>query len=344
MNKLVLTDIHLTDNILDSYRWKIFDTLVALCNKYNIKELILLGDITEKKNNHEARLVNAMIDHIGYLIKSTKLNNLIILCGNHDYIDISNPFFKFLNFILSTLTEQCNVYFIDAPTKIKEDLYIPHYYNDFKEISNKYSFCDNLFLHHSFNGIKLRNGIYEDNSNDINNLNYIKFNNCYSGHIHLAQSYKNVDYIGSPYATKFGDENKGRVLLIIGDKKEYINLPIYVKKIDVKITNKEEIQKYDIKKDDQVKVEIALTLQNSYEYSDIVKDIKKYVEEKDAILISIQGKVLQESKTNDKSDVKNTSKLNNIDIIKRFCRAKQLSNTFLFAAYNALNEFDYNKN
>mgnify|MGYP001616866854 FL=1 len=75
-----------------------------------------------------------------------------------------------------------------------------------------------------------------------------------------------------------------------------------------------------------------------------MKDIKKYVEEKDAILISIQGKVLQESKTNDKSDVKNTSKLNNIDIIKRFCRAKQLSNTFLFAAYNALNEFDYNKN
>ena len=100
MSQLVISDLHLTDNNLDSYRWKIFDVLVELCNKYNVKELIILGDITEKKNDHSSELVNKILDNFYYLCQKTKLCNLNILCGNHDYIDSNTPFFKFLQYFI----------------------------------------------------------------------------------------------------------------------------------------------------------------------------------------------------------------------------------------------------
>ena len=341
MSKLILSDLHLKGNDLDSYRFKIFDVLVELCNKYGVKELIMLGDITEKKNNHEARLVNAIVDNINYLVESIRLSNLIILCGNHDYTDIANPFFKFLD---SSLTNLCKIYFVTEPTKINEDLYIPHYYNDFKEISKKYSFCDNLFLHHSFNGVMLRSGSCEDKGNNVNDINNIKFNNCYSGHIHLAQTYKNIEYIGSPYATKFGDNNQGRVLLIKDGKKEYIRLPRFVHKIDVKLTNGEDIKKYDIEEGDQIKVEINLTLQNCHEYESSVTFIKKYIEGKKAILTSIQGKVTQDITKTEENIIKSNEKLNNNQIIERFCKSKQLPNNYFFIANDAMKGFVYNEN
>ena len=338
--KLIISDLHLTDNINDEYRWKIFDYLIYLCNKYIIHELIILGDITEKKDTHSSKLLHLMINHFIRLTELCKVSSINILCGNHDYIDSNNPYFLFLNKID---TFNCNINFIYKPTKIVEDLYIPHYYTDFSEISKKYSFCNNLFLHHSFNGIMLRSGSYEDKGNDSNNLTNIKFNNCYSGHIHFQQTYKNIEYIGSPYAIKFGDNNKGRVLLIKDGKKKYINLPRFINKIDVKLTNPEEIRTYDILEQDQVKVEINLTLQNCHEYSDMVQYIKKYVEDKGATISSIQGKLIQD--VNITNTIVNTvGKLDSNEIIKRFCNNKQLPNNYRFIANNALNGFTYSEN
>ena len=37
--KLIISDLHLTDNIDDEYRWKIFDYLIYLCDKYNVHEI-----------------------------------------------------------------------------------------------------------------------------------------------------------------------------------------------------------------------------------------------------------------------------------------------------------------
>ena len=338
--KLVISDLHLTDNINNEYRWKIFDILMALCDKYNIYELIILGDITEKKDDHSGKLLNSVVENFIRLSELCKLSTINILCGNHDYVDNNIPYFKFLD---KLDISNCNIHFIYKPTKIAEDLYIPYYYNNFSEISKKYSFCNNLFLHHSFNGIMLRNGSYEDKGNDISNLSNIKFNNCYSGHIHLQQTYKNIEYIGSPYAIKFGDNNKGRVLLLKDGKKEYINLPRFINKIDVKLTNPEEIRTYDILEQDQVKVEINLTLQNCHEYSDMVQYIKKYVEDKGATISSIQGKLIQD--VNITNTIVNTvGKLDSSEIIKRFCQNKQLPNQFLFTANNALKGFTYSDN
>ena len=338
MKTLILGDLHLTDRNEDNYRWSIFNWLEQ---QIDINNLIILGDICENKDKHSSILVNTLINKFNCLInKCNKLSTINILCGNHDYIDSNNPYFSFLNKIDAF---NCNINFIYKPTKIVEDLYIPYYYTDFSEISKKYSFCDNLFLHHSFNGIMLRNGSYEDKGNDSNNLTNIKFNNCYSGHIHLQQTYKNIEYIGSPYAIKFGDNNKGRVLLLKDGKKEYINLPRFINKIDVKLTNPEEIRTYDILEKDQVKVEISLTLENCHEYSDILQCIKKYIEDKGAIVSSIQGKLIQD--VNVTNTIVNTVvKLDSNEIIKRFCISKQLPNNYLFIANNALKGFKYIEN
>ena len=43
---ILIADLHLTDNPLEEYRWKVFDWLEDLKEEYDIDDIFLLGDIT----------------------------------------------------------------------------------------------------------------------------------------------------------------------------------------------------------------------------------------------------------------------------------------------------------
>ena len=72
----------------------IFDWLVKQQQKHKVDATFILGDLTDRKDNHSSALVNRVIDEL------LKLKPPVyILRGNHDGIDPNNPFFRFLQTI-----------------------------------------------------------------------------------------------------------------------------------------------------------------------------------------------------------------------------------------------------
>lgn len=323
-NKLVITDFHFTCNPLDFYRWEVFTTLRNYIKDYNIHTLIILGDICEDKDNHSYRLPNTFIKELESL--GRYLEEIIILCGNHDYIDQNVPYFKFLDLkILYPIYNKTLVRFITKPTMIKDDLFVPYAYANFEEVSNSYKSCDTLYLHHSFEGVLSRYD-YKLHGLSETSLDNIKFNRCYSGHIHLAQSYGKVEFIGAPYAIKYGDNNCGRCLIINQDKYMYMPIKATIQKHDVKINNIEALKEYDIKENDQVKVVFDLSLSNCFEYEEIKKYINDYIKAKKAILTSVKGNLITDVVISvDKAVVKQNIMISDEDRIKQLCVDKNLN-------------------
>src|SRR5271170_7219973 len=95
-NILITSDIHLTDNHRDDYRWKLFPFLAEQIEKHNVHYLLCLGDVTETKDGHKSSLVNRVVDEFKWLVDTYKIQ-LFILKGNHDFIDPNLPYFRFLD-------------------------------------------------------------------------------------------------------------------------------------------------------------------------------------------------------------------------------------------------------
>lgn len=319
-NKLVITDFHFTCNPLDFYRWEIFTTLKNCIKEYDIHTLIILGDLCEDKDNHSYRLPNMFINQLEQLCSN--LESVIILCGNHDYVDYNTPYFKFLD---DKLLGKAHIKFITKPVMLDNDLFVPHAYIDFENISTYWKFCDVLYLHHSFEGVLSRYD-YKLHGLSETSLDNIKFNRCYSGHIHHAQSYGKVEFIGAPYAIKYGDNNCGRCLIINQDKYMYVPIKAAIQKHDVKINNIEALKEYDIKENDQVKVVFDLSLSNCFEYEEIKKYINDYIKAKKAILTSVKGNLITDVVISvDKAVVKQNIMISDEDRIKQLCVDKNLN-------------------
>ena len=89
---IITSDLHLTDRARDEYRWELFPWLIELVEETGSDEVLILGDLTDAKNNHSAELVNRMVKELTNLPA-----HVYVLKGNHDYVDPDQPFFGFLN-------------------------------------------------------------------------------------------------------------------------------------------------------------------------------------------------------------------------------------------------------
>jgi predicted phosphodiesterase len=94
MPSLIAADLHLNDSPRDDYRHRFLRTFRDLCRTHRINTAIVLGDLTDKKDNHCAELVNAVADHF-YRLEGI-CQNIIVLRGNHIYISPDHPFFVVL--------------------------------------------------------------------------------------------------------------------------------------------------------------------------------------------------------------------------------------------------------
>ena len=210
MSALAIADLHLNSKNRDGYRHLFMRNFPKLVQKHKPDWTIILGDLTDEKDKHDAWLVNRIVDYIAEL---RELSRVIVLRGNHDYIDVEDPFFQFLSHL-------DRVSFISRPTLVKLDdmgqcMFLPHARNYQREwgdavYEKKFNW---IFAHNTFEGASAGHGRRLDGIP----TKTLGSNRVISGDVHVPQSFENITYVGAPYTINFGDDYKPRVLLI--DKK-----------------------------------------------------------------------------------------------------------------------------
>jgi predicted phosphodiesterase len=272
MTALVTADIHLTDKARDDYRWGLFSWLRDQAEKEEASEVLILGDITDAKDRHNAKLVNRLTDSIAAV---SEVARVILLRGNHDFLDPDNPFFRFTSYLE-------NVVYVSSNRVLKlsigRSLFVPAGSTwDGTVFANDIRY---LFAHTTFAGSEAENGTLLPGI-DPRILRESFKGACYSGDIHVPQRInKQIEYIGAPYHIKFGDRYKPRVLVIGNNGKTsdlYYPAP---KKHVVDIDRPEELDRLKIKADDQVKVRCYLRRADYVKWRDIRQEIRDIAEQK----------------------------------------------------------------
>jgi DNA repair exonuclease SbcCD nuclease subunit len=244
---LVTADLHLNDLSRDAYRhdW-MRNILPSLLRKYKAERLIILGDLTDSKDEHNAWLTNSIVDHLSAI---TKICPVVILMGNHDYVEADCPFFEFLGKI-EGLT------WIGIADGLRPGgLYLPHtpnYKRDWKGLDFKG--FDYIFAHQTFQGAK----VGPRKLDGIPTIIFPRNARVISGDIHVPQSFGPVTYVGAPYTIDFGDDFNPRVLLLDNVGVRSLPSPGPQKRL-VEIPNSLEHARYShLSKGDILKVRVTI--------------------------------------------------------------------------------------
>jgi len=217
---LITGDWHLDSQARNKYRHTFVEqTLPEMIKDLHIHRLIILGDLCQDKDRHNAELVNRVVNQIS---KLSRLCQVIILQGNHDYIDPTNPFFAFLARI-------SDVMWINKPTFIGSELFLPHTRDyqkdwngvDFQRAIFRGSGFDRIFAHQTFAGANVGPRTLDGIPLSV----FPEEVEVISGDIHVPQKIENLRYVGAPYTINFGDNYKPRVLVLRSDKITTLPVP-----------------------------------------------------------------------------------------------------------------------
>ena len=254
---VITTDLHLTANPRDEYRWRLFPWLEELLNKvpHPVQDLFILGDLTEEKDGHNSLLVNRVVDSLVHLYRASGLTTIWILRGNHDGIDPETPYFRFLSHFPY-------IRFVHKPTEMelgnRDYLLLPHSRNpeeDWKELNFKnYNF---ILMHNTVTGAVAENG------QPLTGVHRAWFHTVqgkvFSGDVHVPQAVGNVEYVGAPYPIRFGDKFEPRVVMYLDHVRQPDPHPKNIARHRVTVKSAEELHKLKCKPGDQIKVRLALS-------------------------------------------------------------------------------------
>jgi DNA repair exonuclease SbcCD nuclease subunit len=285
MSTLVTADLHLTDNPRDSYRHDAMETLRNIAVEQKANRVLLLGDLTEEKDRHGAWLVNRVVDH---LYELSRICEVIVLTGNHDYLLADSPFYQFTRRIEG-------IRWINQPTRLEwrslgACLFLPHTPNwqrDWEGVPLDDN--DWVFAHQTFKGTVSDNGHVLEHGVPTN-----IFGKCQviAGDVHTPQKVGNyITYVGAPYTVDFGDDYEPRVLMLGVTPKGYSQ----VQSIPVPGAQKRLIEfdgLLDVHKGanegDIVKVRVKLKDNDYARWAEIRQDVKAVCEKLGLIVHMIQ--------------------------------------------------------
>lgn len=275
---LITSDIHLSDRPRDAYRFGLFRWLRKQQEKYKVEALFCLGDLTDSKDRHSAKLVNALVDGLKCL-----RGPIYILKGNHDYVDPDNPFFRFLN-------ELDGVTFITHTMGVSDIHCIPHQ-PDQAALDTAFLSAPEgglVFCHQTFTGAISETGRALTGLSLPPN----KAMGVYSGDIHVPHVVNtpngNVTYIGAPYHIHFGDEYTPRVLLLNTDLKATdLHYPS-PQKVSKTIRHPSELD--TLTAGTQVKLTVELTRAELVEWANLKKQVLDYCKSRQLEVYGIELK------------------------------------------------------
>jgi len=278
MKTLNLSDLHFDEGKEAEYRWGIFPWLSENIIKHRIKRLLILGDLTEKKDNHSSDLVNRLVTSFTAL-RSLLDTEIIILKGNHDYDkDDTKPFFGFLNSMSDVIK------YISMPEVQGDEIFLPH--TKYPEVAwSKYvnfSGIKTAYMHQHVNGARFANNYVSDKGSKIDDI-VPKGIRIYAGDIHLPQNIgSRFTYVGAPYSVDYGDHYNGRgIITEKGEDDEYI-YPDFLIKWSITINKVEELyeDEREFQAGDRIKVKLKLHPSDYCMWHQKRDEIIKFLEEK----------------------------------------------------------------
>lgn len=291
MSVLVTADLHLSANPRDAYRHDFQKQLRKLVKQHAVDCVLILGDLTELKDNHGAELVNRTVDHF-YRLR--RLCEVGIIKGNHDYEHEAHPFFEFVKRLgIYWYNDPCDVPDLmpKAVAELGKVLLMPHARGLTRSPSTKKNY-DFVFTHLTFNGAKDGKQVLKGVPCDLFGQGPV-----YSGDIHTPQKLGNVTYVGSPYTIDFGDRFDPRVLLFEDGKVTSIPVKGKQKRL-VELTSLAELEPGSVPiryvaEGDIIKVKYLITPENRANWQNIQAKIREWGERKGLLVHTIQPVMLE---------------------------------------------------
>lgn len=258
------SDLHLTAREADEYRWAVFPFLAKVAKAYGTRLVVLGGDIVDKKDNHPAALVDRLVNEF----KRYALDWVIVM-GNHDYVEPTQPFFGFLDNLP-------NVQYVREPTTTSiagmHCLLIPHNrdWHSTSDWRKRHDLSgangkpyDYIIAHQTFAGCKASNG-QEMQGVPLSTVSLKATGGApvLAGDIHVPQTIGNVTYVGSPHPVNFGDHFVPRVLVVDRDGTTPVEHSACPARVMLKLTSSDvESWKFteSLYEADQCKVQLTLT-------------------------------------------------------------------------------------
>jgi len=322
---LLTTDLHLSEKTEDQYRFDLFPWIIKhFRNK--VDTVIILGDLTDRKNYHADFFVNKVVDCIRSLAKHF---DVYLLCGNHDYdVDPTQPFFGFLG-------KYKRVTYISTPTIYQNRLFLPHSRKpgeDWGILSKpEMESVDVIFMHQTFRGSVSESGRVLEG---ISPHRFRRFE-CpiFSGDIHVPQQLDPITYVGCPYHIHYGDKFEPRVLLLNRRfETQDVQFPA-PRKFMLDLDHGKDLYKMrrKLQSGDRAKVRIHLP-RSEFGSWPIHRDrVRKTAKKIGIILHSVTLKELHSTNKNDDKRIKNETKIRtHAETFDAFCTkyeiGKDLSN------------------
>jgi hypothetical protein len=320
---LFTADWHLNDNPRDAYRHDFIDWLIKIMReKYRIDLLLMAGDITDEKDHHGAGLVNRIADHLKRLSRET---DVVLLRGNHDYLDADVPFFSFLR-------HQSGVMWINKPTFAPDDVrlrllgnawLLPHTFNyerDWKGL--KFQGVKRYFAHNTFAGAQIGP---DRELKGIPVEVFPKGSSVYSGDIHVAQTFGPITYVGAPYTIDFGDTYRPRVLLLDNENfwaGKSLSVPGR-QKVLVTVHSMKELKRAKIKEGDIIKVRYVLDSQDRSSWPELQKGIRDWGQEVGAAVHTVAPVLMGDTPA--KKQARDNRLVADDELLKQYANSRGLS-------------------
>ncbi len=320
MKLLLATDLHFSDAPKDKYRFDFIQHMAKAARSREVDAIVILGDLTDKKDNHSALLVNLIIAGLRTL---RQVCPVYILKGNHDYLaDPALPFFKFLNHIddINFITEpliHAGLFFIPHLASVDEWKRLP-------AMADKPPLA--AFIHQTVSGAVSESGQRLDGFP----LKPMRRLHCpvYGGDIHKPQTIGPVIYIGPPYHIRFGDNFEPRYMIFdaaTGKHKSYsFDCP---RKWMLNVRDPEEIlSDQRLREGDQVKVKLELTREEMPDWSVHKEKINDILRERKLESFGVELKVQKQTEVKDKGKRRgNDGARDPNEIVKNFSKREKLS-------------------
>lgn len=262
VNTLILGDVHLNNKIPGYLDFQVESLKRIIRREYGLNYVTFLGDIFDRRNPHTEELLafKKVLDSFPY-------HQFSLIRGNHDTFRKNESTESALSLYESNHVKVYSDFYLDGRTKIA---YIPHYAEEDKLKRFVQSVPEDFLILGHFSIVECKF------ATDVRELSCKDFKaKAILGHLHSPLEYEKVTYLGSLFSSSFADANLDNRYCILNkdgkiskkkvgcgikhlsldygeidwdskifkDKKFFVLLRAFLKKLDSDVDYKEVVEK-----------------------------------------------------------------------------------------------------